>query len=85
VNRTLFESGARISEAVGLTAAGVRKVEFAANQHSRGLVQICDDFWPYVISIPAENTESADNYVKRIRARMETRRCARITFTPADE
>jgi hypothetical protein len=68
-----------------LRQRGVCKVEFAANQHSRGLVQICDDFWPYVVPIPAENTENADNYVKRIRALMETRRCVRFTFAPADE
>jgi hypothetical protein len=68
-----------------LRQRGVCEVKFAANQHTRGVVQICDAFWPYVIPAPAENTESADNYIKRIRALLETRRCVRLTFALADE
>ncbi len=60
-------------------------MRFAANQHTRGVVQICDAFWPYVIPVPAENTESAYNYMKRIRTLLETRRCVCLTFAPADE
>jgi hypothetical protein len=68
-----------------LVERGVCKVRFAANQHTRGVVQICDAFWPYVIAASAENTESAENYIKRIRTILETRRCVRLTFAPADE
>jgi len=60
-------------------------VKFAANQHTRGMVQICDAFWPYVVSTPAENIASADNYIKRIRTLLDTRRCVRFTFAPADD
>lgn len=42
-----------------LKQQGVCEVRFAANQHTRGVVQICDAFWPYVILAPAENTENA--------------------------
>ena len=68
-----------------LKQRGVCEVRFAASQHTRGVVQICDAFWPYVIPVPAENTESAYNYMKRIRTLLETRRCVRLTFAPADE
>jgi hypothetical protein len=68
-----------------LKQRGVCEVRFAANQHTRGVVQICDAFWPYVIPALAENTESADSYIKRIRTLLETRRCVRLTFAPADE
>lgn len=57
----------------------------AANQHSCGVVQICDAFWPYVTPAPTENTESANNYITRIRTLLESRRCVRFTFAPADE
>lgn len=68
-----------------LKQQGVCEVRFAANQHTRGVVQICDAFWPYVIPAPAENTESVGNYIKRVRTLMETRRCVRLTFALADE
>jgi hypothetical protein len=68
-----------------LRQRGECKVEIAANQHSPGVVQICDAFWPYVIPILAEDTESADNYVRHIRALMETRGCVRITFARGAE
>jgi hypothetical protein len=68
-----------------LKQQGVCEVRFAAKQHTRGVVQICDAFWPYVILAPAENTENADNYIKRVRTLLETRRCVRLTFAPADE
>src|SRR5580700_1722560 len=68
-----------------LKQRGVCTMRFAANQHTHGVVQICDAFWPYVIPTQVENTESADNYLKRIRALLETRRCVRLTFAPADE
>ena len=42
-------------------------------------------FWPYVIPTPAESTESANNYIKRIRTLLETRRCLRLAFAPADD
>ncbi|MFZ0742906.1 MAG: hypothetical protein WAM85_00775 [Terracidiphilus sp.] len=68
-----------------LKQRGVCDVRFAANQHTRGVVQICDAFWPYLISAPAENIESVGNYIKRVRTLLETRRCVRLTFAPADE
>ena len=36
-----------------LKQRGVCEVKFAANQHTRGVVQICDAFWPYVIPTTA--------------------------------
>src|SRR6266699_2700187 len=63
-----------------LKERGVCELRFAANQHTRGVVQICDAFWPYVIPTPAESTESANNYINRIRTLLETRRCVRLTF-----
>jgi len=68
-----------------LKQRGVCETRFAANQHSRGVVQICDAFWPYAMPAPAEDTESVKNYIKRIRTLLETRRCVRFTFAPADE
>lgn len=68
-----------------LKERGVCEVKFAANQHSRGVVQICAAFWPYVIPVSAENTEGANNYIMRIRTLLEGRRCVRIAFAPADE
>ncbi len=68
-----------------LKQRGVCKMRFAANQHTRGVAQICDAFWPYVIPAPAENTECANDYIKRIRTLLEARRCVRFTFAPADE
>ncbi len=68
-----------------LKERGVCELRFAANQHTRGVVQICDAFWPYVIPTPAESTGSANNNIKRIRTLLETRRCVRLTFAPADE
>ena len=68
-----------------LKQQGVCEVRFAANQHTRGVVQICDAFWPYLIPAPAENIESVGNYIKRVRTLLETRRCVRLTFAPADE
>jgi hypothetical protein len=60
-------------------------VRIAANQHTRGAVQICDAFWPYVMPAPTGNTENVDNYIKRVRTLLETRRCVRLTFALADE
>ncbi len=68
-----------------LRQRGVCEVKFAANQHTRGVVQTCDAFWPYVIPASAENTESADDYIKRIRTLLGTRGCVRLSFAPADE
>src|SRR6266536_677195 len=68
-----------------LKQRGVCEVKFAANQHTRGVVQICDAFWPYVIPVPEENAKSADHYIKRSRTLLETRRCVRLTFAPTDE
>src|SRR5690349_2040116 len=34
---------------------------------------------------PAENTDGADDYVKRIRTLLGTRGCVRLSFSPADE
>jgi hypothetical protein len=44
-----------------LKQRGVCEVKFAANQHTIGVVQICDAFWPYVISTRGGDTEKADN------------------------
>jgi hypothetical protein len=60
-------------------------MRFATNQHSRGAVQIYDAFWPYVMPAPAENAESANEYIERIRTLLGIRRCVRFTFAPADE
>jgi hypothetical protein len=68
-----------------LKQRGVCQVEFAVNQHSRGVVQICDAFWPYVMPAPAENAESAHHYMERIRTLLGTRKCVRFTFAPTDE
>ena len=68
-----------------LKQRGVCEAKFATNQHSRGVVQICDAFWPYVMPARAENTENANNYIERIRTLLGTRSCVRFTFAPADE
>jgi hypothetical protein len=68
-----------------LKQQGVCEVNFAANQHTRGVVQISAAFWPYVIPAPAENPKSADNYIQRIRSLLEARGCVRFTLAPADE
>lgn len=68
-----------------LKQCGVCNVKFAANQHTQGMVQICDAFWPYVTPAPAENAGSADNYIVRIRMLLETRNCVSLSFAPADE
>jgi hypothetical protein len=68
-----------------LKQRGVCKMRFAANQHTRGVAQICDAFWPYVVSAPAENTDGAHDYVKHIRTLLGTRGCVRLCFSPADE
>lgn len=68
-----------------LKQRGVCEVRFAANQHTRGVVQICDAFWPYVLPAPAGNIDSAGEYIMRIQALLKTRRCVRLTFAPADQ
>ncbi len=68
-----------------LKQRGVCEVRFAANQHTRGVLQICDAFWPYVVPAPAENPDGADDYIKRIRTLLGTSGCVRLSFAPADE
>jgi hypothetical protein len=68
-----------------LKQRGVCEVKFAANRHTRGVVQICDTFWPYVIPTRGGDTEKADNYINRIRSLLKTRSCVSIAFAPADE
>jgi hypothetical protein len=63
-----------------LKQRGVCDVKFATNQYSRGAVQICDAFWPYVMSAPAENAESVNHYIEQIRTLLGTRRCVRFAF-----
>lgn len=50
-----------------LCQQGICEVTFATNQHTCGVVKICDAFWPYVIQMPAVETEGAANYVKHLR------------------
>jgi hypothetical protein len=68
-----------------LCQQGICEVTFATNQHTRGVVKICDAFWPYVIQMPAVETEGAANYVKHLRMLFETRSCVVHEFAPADE
>jgi len=68
-----------------LKQRGVCEVKFAANQHTRGVVQICDAFWPYVLPTTESDTGKADNYINRIRSLLKTRRCVSVAFAPADE
>jgi hypothetical protein len=68
-----------------LCQQGICEVTFATNQHTRGVVKICDAFWPYVIQMQAVETEGAANYVKHLRMLFETRSCVVHEFAPADE
>jgi hypothetical protein len=68
-----------------LCQQGICEVAFATNQHTRGVVKICDAFWPYVIQMPAGETEGAANYVKHLRMLLGTRSCVVHAFAPADE
>ena len=68
-----------------LCQQGICEVAFATNQHTRGVVKICDAFWPYVIQMPAVETEGAANYVKHLRMLFETRSCVVHEFAPADD
>jgi hypothetical protein len=68
-----------------LAQRGVCEVKFATNQHTRGIVRICDAFWPYVIVAPIEETEGQAHYSRRIRTLLETRNCVLRSFTAADE
>jgi hypothetical protein len=86
VARSLAKSRRSVIAYFGeLKRRGVCEVNFAGNQHSRGVVQICDSFWPYVIPASTGNTENANSYVMLIRMLLETRRCIRFSFAPADE
>jgi hypothetical protein len=66
-----------------LVQRGVCEVKFATNQHSRGMVRICDEF--YVTTAPLEGTEGRAHYTRQIRSLLETRNCVLRSFTPADE
>jgi hypothetical protein len=68
-----------------LKRRGVCRVEFAANQHSRGSAQICEAFWPYETAEPLGDEAKVIKYVKRIRGLLEARPCVRCSFTSADE
>jgi len=68
-----------------LCQQGICEVAFATNQHTRGVVKICDAFWPYVIQMPAGETEGAANYIKHLRMLLGTRSCVVHAFAPADE
>jgi hypothetical protein len=64
---------------------GVCEARFAANQHTRGYVRICDAFWPYHVINSTGETDSAANYVNRIRTLFASRTCVVNSFAPADE
>ena len=68
-----------------LKQQGVCEVKFAANQHARGVVRICDAFWPYVLLRPEGDAREADNYINRIRSLLKTRSCVKVAFAAADE
>lgn len=68
-----------------LKQRGVCHVEFAVNQHSRGLAQICEAFWPYETAEPVGDDTQVIKYVNSIRALLESRPCVRCSFAPADE
>lgn len=68
-----------------LKQRGVCHVEFAVNQHSRGLAQICEAFWPYETAEPVGDDTQVIQYVNSIRALLESRPCVRCSFAPADE
>jgi hypothetical protein len=68
-----------------LCRQGICEVTFATNQHTHGVVKICDAFWPYVIQMSADETEGAANYVKHLRMLFESRSCVVHEFAPADE
>lgn len=48
----------------GVEATRRVRGEFAANQHTRGVVQICDAFWPYVIPTREGDTEKGGQFHK---------------------
>jgi hypothetical protein len=68
-----------------LRQRGVCRAEFAANQHSRGSVQICETFWPYETTEPVGDNAKVTKYLKGIRTLLESRPCVRCSFAPADE
>ena len=68
-----------------LRQRGICEVKFATSQHTHGMVQICDAFWPYVIQMPADETECVANYIKHLRMLLTSRRCVVHAFAPTDE
>jgi hypothetical protein len=68
-----------------LKERGVCEVRFAANQHTRGVVQICDAFWPYETTEPVGDDAKVIKYVKSICGLLESRPCVRCSFVPADD
>jgi hypothetical protein len=68
-----------------LKQRGVCRVEFAANQHSRGSAQICESFWPYETTEQLADDAEAIKYVKSVRGLLESRPCVRCSFSPVDD
>jgi hypothetical protein len=69
-----------------LEAKGVCRVRSAANQHSRTVLEICDEYWPYHRDKAAGCTaDEGDEYVRRVRSVFLGLACAGGSFTAADE
>jgi hypothetical protein len=71
-----------------IEAKGVCSVQPARNQHARTVLQVCDEYWPY---IRIGNTRTGEQdvregpYVARIRDYFLGLGCVVGSFTPADE
>jgi hypothetical protein len=68
-----------------LKQRGVCRVEFAANQYSRGSARIREAFRPYETTESVSDNAKVIKYVKGIRVLLESRPCVQCSFAPADE
>jgi hypothetical protein len=68
-----------------LQEAGVCHVQMTQNPHLQGLIEICEDYWPYHRgpSEPVPEDESA--YVTQVRQLLLARPCVSSSFSLADQ
>lgn len=68
-----------------LQAAGVCHVQMTQNPHLQGLIEICEDYWPYHREPGERVPEDESAYVAQVKQQFLARACVSSSFSLADQ
>jgi hypothetical protein len=68
-----------------LQEAGVCHVQMTQNPHLQGLIEICEDYWPYHRESSERVPEDESTYVAQVKQQFLARACVSSSFSLADQ